>query len=236
MDYFGIINRAERILGRPVTNSFSGLTNEFQENIKSLVKQVNKDVLMAFTYPCRERETTLAIEAEEDEDYSSVINTISGEINCVYNTDDEGYYKYNKNKADFILGHAKANDYGFRNNEMLFCADDEARTLTIEYYTNKLALDDTAYEDFVEGTTVEKDSLTLTSDYSILPSFLHESILAYGACYYFEAQKNESRKVVTFKGLFEAGIRQLNAHNRAEEQEYELEMGNLKHDLRRSAL
>lgn len=243
MNYFEVIQRVERVLGRVVTSGFTDLTNEFQLNIKSLVNQVNKDVLMQYTYPCRKRTTTLSISAETSENYSSVTNSIPGEIatdtegrTLIYDTDDEVYYSYNPNSNEFILGHAGAYEYGFRNNLILFDAHDEARTLTVEYYTNKLALSATAYEDFVEGTTTEDDELEDETDYSILPSFLHEPILVYGTCYYFELQKNESLKVMTFKDRFNKGIMQLNAHNRAEAQKFRLKMGETDRDFRRSAI
>jgi hypothetical protein len=236
MNYLESINRAERILGRSVTSSFDDLTNEFQLNIKSLVNQVNKDILLAFTYPCRERTTTLSVSAETAEKYSSVTNSITGEISCIYDTTDEITYTYNPEKTDFILGLANSYDYGFRNNKILFDANDTARTLSIEYYTNKLALDNTTYEDFVEGTTTQKDELTSSTDYSILPSFLHEPILVYGTCYYFELEKNQSVKMATFKMQFDNGVKQLNAHNRSEDQGYQFIMGNLDHSVKRSAV
>lgn len=237
MNYFAVINRVERVLGRAVTSTFSDLTNEFQLNIKALVNQVNKDVLMAFTYPCRERSTTLAVEAESTENYTSVTNSIDGEIKCIYDaTDDEIYYTYKPNASDFILGYSGAYEYGFRNNLIFFTANTSARTLTVDYYTNKLALTATAYEDFVEDTTTEKGEMSLETDYSILPSFLHEPILVYGTCFYYESQKNESVKVLTFKEKFQAGIRQLNAHNRSDEQGFIFQIGDLDKDLRRGAV
>lgn len=243
MNYFEVINEVERTLGRPVTSTFAGLTNQFQLNIKDLVNKVNKDVLTSFTYPCRERTTTITISAETTEEYSTVTNTIDGEIakdsngrSLIYDTSDKAYYSYNPNKVEFILGEANPREYGFRNNLILFDAYGEDRTLTVEYYTNKLALDNTAYEDFIEGTTTEKTNMTSETDYSIIPTFLHESILVQGTCYYFEVQKNESLKVAAFKKQFEEGVKMLNAHNLAEEQESQIKIGNLDRDLRRSAV
>jgi hypothetical protein len=236
LNYFQTIQRAIRILGRPVPSNFTDLQNEFQLNIKSLVNQVNKDVLMAYTYPCRERTTTLSVGAEAVANYTAVTNTISGEINCIYDLTSEVYYNYNPEKSEFILGKADSYDYGFRNNKMLFDANETARTLTVEYYTNKLALTAVAYESFIEGTTVEKSELELETDYSILNGFLHEPILVYGACYYFESQKNESPKVQAFKIKFDEGLKQLNAHNRSESQGFQFMIGNLDSDLRRSAV
>lgn len=243
LNYFEVIQRAQRILGRPVSSAFADLANEFQLNIKSLVNQVNKDVLMAFTYACRERTTTLSIGAEAIAKYTAITNTIPGEIArdsegraLIYDTTNLNYYTHNPNKAEFLIGESSAYDYTFRNNKILFTADDTARTLTVEYYTNKLALAATAYEDFVEGTTTQSAELSLETDYSILPGFLHEPILVYGTCYYYEAQKNESVKVASFKTKFDEGIRQLNAHNRDENEEFEFRMGNLHRDMRRSAV
>ena len=236
MNYFEVINRVERILGRTVTADFSSLSSEFQLNIKALVNQVNKDVLMEFPQPCRERATTLSISAETSEYYSAVTNSISGEISSIYDTSDSTRYSYNPSGSDFVLGEAGQYEYTFRNNKILFSAYSSARSLTIEYYTDKLALEETAYEDFIEGTTTEKENLVLETDYSILPSFLHEPILVYGTCFYFEAQKNESQKVGAYKAMFEKGLTQLNSHNRSEEQELRLEIGYIARDLRRDAV
>jgi hypothetical protein len=243
LTYFECIQRAIRILGRPVPDSFIDLANEFQLNIKALVNQVNKDVLMAYTYPCRHRTTTISIDAETSENYSSVTNTIPGEIkkdangrSLLYDVDDGIYYNYNPNVAEFLIGNAGAYDFGFRNNKILFDANEDARTLYVEYYTNKLALDGVEYDDFVEGTTTEKDELSATGDYSIIPGVFHEPIIVYGTCYYFELQKNESNKLQAFKKKFDDGVMQLNAHNRAEVQETEIQIGDIGRDYRRSAV
>jgi sulfur carrier protein ThiS len=243
LNYFEVIQRVHRILGRPVPSTFADLTNEFQLNIKSLVNQVNKDVLMAFTYACRERTMSLSIGAEAVAKYTAITNTIPGEVAkdsegraLIYDTTNGGYYTYSPDKAEFLLGESGACEYTFRNNKILFTANSTARTLTVEYYTNKLALDATTYENFVEGTTTQKDELALETDYSILPGFLHEPVLVYGTCFYYEAQKNESAKTPAFKERFQEGIRQLNAHNRDEGEEFQFMMGNLHHDIRRSAV
>lgn len=243
LNYFEVIQRVQRILGRPVSSAFTDLTNEFQLNIKALVNQVNKDVLMAFTYACRERTTTLSVSAESSAKYTAVTNSISGEIahdsegrSLIYDLTTGGYYTYNPNKAEFLIGESGAYDYTFRNNKILFTADATARTLYVEYFTNKLALDAVAYEDFVEGTTTQKDELSAETDYSILPGFLHEPVLVYGTCFYYESQKNESLKIKTFKEKYQEGVRQLNAHNRAEDEEFQFRMGNLHRDMRRSAV
>jgi hypothetical protein len=232
MNYYSVIKRVQRVLKRPVSATWSDLTSEENLNIKSLVNQVNKDVLLAFNYPCRERKTTFSVTAST----TSFANSINGEIYKLYNATTGQDYHFEPDVSKFEKATANAYAYGLRNNKILFDSHDTTTSLTVEYYTYNLALANTAWESFVEGTTTESSELSNETDYSIIPSDLHEPILVYGTCYYLEQQKNESPRIASFKQRFDAGLMQLNAYNRSEEQELSLTFGDINYDLRRSSV
>lgn len=222
--YFELCNDVLQELGLSKVNAFSGLTTRLHLDVKNKIQKVNRDVLLEHKAICRERTTTITVLANE----TSVSNSINGEIKekfgGVVDISAGTEYDFHFRHEDFVLGRVSGEVYGVYNDNLLFAPYPEDRELTVYYYT---------YDEAKDSSNVDKSTLVLEDDTSIIPTKLQYKILVNGACYEMKKRENNTR-VSHWLREFTAGKMNLNAYSRTEDEQPVISIGRNQFDFRRS--
>lgn len=169
MNFLELINKCLVELNYKPVNSFSELTKNEHKKIINILNLLNSEVCQYAKWNFLLRKATLELPSGMKE----VENTIHGRISQLQIDSIE--FSYCENAADILAG--KFNDrnfYSLFDDKIIFSKSfDEKKTVEIVYYTFNNAMDS-------EGS--EKDTLSGSTDESLIPMPYLEPVLVYGTC------------------------------------------------------
>jgi len=202
--YFELITKVLQELKYPTVSTFSALTNPEHLEIKDAMNKVNRDTLLSDGYNTRERVDSLTIPANTTDYFTTVTDTLPGEVKENGIIVDNSSYEFVSDVSRFYTENVSEFNYGRLRNDFYFKSKDSARTATVLYLTRNFAE--------TSGGT-EKENMTLEDDTSIIPEEIQEQVLVFGTCYAFKGSNSADKRLAYWNAEYGNGIRQLNDYN-----------------------